>query len=66
MDSVNTLTELDHRSADGIEVSLLWSELTNMLTVAVEDTRNGIAFEVPAPADKALEVFEHPFAYARA
>ena len=66
MDSVNTLTELDHRSADGIEVSLLWSELTNMLTVAVEDTRSGITFEVPAPADKALDVFEHPFAYAPA
>jgi hypothetical protein len=23
-----------------------------------------VTFEVPAPADKALDVFEHPFAYA--
>jgi hypothetical protein len=59
-----TFTELHHRSADGIEVSLLWSRVTSALTVAVEDSRSGVSFEVPAPADKALEVFEHPFAYA--
>jgi hypothetical protein len=59
-------TELHHRSADGIEVSLLWSPETNALTVAVEDSRSGEIFELPAPADKALDVFEHPFAYAAA
>jgi hypothetical protein len=59
-----TYTELHHRSADGIEVSLLWSRLTNVLTVAVEDSRSGVSFELPAPAEKALDVFEHPFAYA--
>jgi hypothetical protein len=59
-----TLTELHHRSADGIEVSLLWSRITNALTVAVEDSRSGLSFQVPAPAEKALDVFEHPFAYA--
>jgi hypothetical protein len=62
----STLTELHHRSADGIEVSLLWSRRTNTLTVAVEDSRSGVTFELPAPAEKALEVFEHPFAYAAA
>ena len=61
-----TVTELHHRSADGIEVSLLWSRATNALTVAVEDSRSGESFELSPPADKALEVFEHPFAYARA
>lgn len=59
-------TELHHRSADGIEVSLLWSRETNALTVAVEDSRSGEIFELSAPADKALDVFEHPFAYAAA
>jgi hypothetical protein len=59
-----TLTELHHRSADGIEVSLLWSRVTNALTVAVEDSRSGLSFEVAAPAERALDVFEHPFAYA--
>jgi hypothetical protein len=42
----------------------LWSFLTNALTVAVEDSRSGMSFEVPAPAEKALDVFEHPYAYA--
>jgi hypothetical protein len=64
MDMDFTLTELDHRSADGIEVSLLWSRLTNKLTVAVADIRSGQSFEVHAPAEKALDVFQHPFAYA--
>ena len=59
-----TLTELDHRSADGIEISLLWSRMTNQLMVAVADSRSGESFEVRAPADKALDVFRHPFAYA--
>jgi hypothetical protein len=62
----STLTELHHRSADGIEVSLLWSRQTNTLMVAVEDSRSGVSFELPAPAEKALDVFEHPFAYATA
>jgi hypothetical protein len=61
-----TYTELHHRSADGIEVSLLWSRVTNALTVAVEDSRSGVSFELPAPAESALDVFEHPFAYAAA
>jgi hypothetical protein len=60
----STLTELHHRSADGIEVSLLWSRVTNALTVAVEDSRSGQSFVLPAPAETALDVFEHPFAYA--
>jgi hypothetical protein len=59
-----TLTELDHRSADGIEISLLWSRMTNQLMVAVADSRSGESFEVQAPADRALDVFRHPFAYA--
>ena len=62
----STLTELHHRSADGLEVSLLWSRQTNALTVAVADSRSGETFELPAPAERALDVFEHPFAYARA
>ena len=61
-----TYTELHHRSADGIEVSLRWSRGTNALMVAVEDSRSSVSFELPAPAEKALDVFEHPFAYAAA
>jgi hypothetical protein len=56
--------ELDHRVADGIEVSLLWSKRTNRLTVAVRDTATGDLLQVPARPDNALDVFHHPFAYA--
>jgi hypothetical protein len=34
--------------------------------VAVADSRSGESFEVQAPAEKALDVFQHPFAYAAA
>jgi hypothetical protein len=61
-----SLTELAHRSADGIDVSLWWSRATNRLLVAVDDTRSGESFQVPAPAEKALDVFQHPFAYTTA
>jgi hypothetical protein len=64
MDMDFSFTELDHRSADGFEISLLWSRNTNRLLVAVADSRSGESFEVQAPAEKALDVFRHPFAYA--
>ena len=44
--------ELDSRSVDGLEVTLLWSKPTNALTVAVNDTRTGEAFTLRADAAK--------------
>jgi hypothetical protein len=58
------MTELARRSSNGIDVALLWSRLTNRLFVAVADDRTGDRFTVDAPADRALDVFNHPFAYA--
>ena len=58
------MTELAHRSSDGVDVSLLWSKATDQLFVAVADGRTGDHFTVDAPRDKALDVFNHPFAYA--
>jgi len=59
------LHELDHRGNDGVEVSLLWNELTNRVVVSVSDARTGDSFEIlVTAADNALDVFEHPFAYA--
>ncbi len=58
------MTELAHRSSNGIDVALLWSPTTNTLFVAVADDRTGDRFTVDAPAHEALEVFNHPFAYA--
>jgi hypothetical protein len=52
------------RSFDGIEVALLWSRLTDRLSVVVSDIRNGESFSFLPPREKALDAFYHPFAYA--
>lgn len=54
--------ELDHRSSDGIDVRLLWDSRTNRITVAVEDRRSEVSFELPVKAADALDAFYHPFA----
>jgi hypothetical protein len=46
-------------------VSLLWNAGDDSLRVVVVDARAGTAFEVDAPSDSALDVFYHPYAYAR-
>jgi hypothetical protein len=52
------------RASDGIEVVLLWDEATNEVAVAAADARLGTYFELAAKADQALDVFNHPYAYA--
>jgi hypothetical protein len=57
--------ELDSRTSDGIDVKLLWRPFDNQVSVAVNDTKSGNAFEVDVrPGERALDVFHHPFAYA--
>jgi hypothetical protein len=58
--------ELDHRDSDGIEVSLLWSRTDNSLAVVVLDSKRDERFEFRVAADKALDAFQHPYAYAAA
>lgn len=58
------MTELAHRSSNGIDVALLWSRRTNRLIVVVADETTGDRFTVDAPREQALDVFNHPFAYA--
>jgi hypothetical protein len=62
--SQTSVRELDHRTSDGIDVTLRWDPLTNGVSVAVRDDRRGdsLAFEVD-PAD-ALCAFHHPYAHA--
>jgi hypothetical protein len=59
------MRELDHRSSDGIDVHLLWSEDDGRVMVAVEDSRTGtsFAFEVHA-GDRVIDAFHHPYSYA--
>jgi hypothetical protein len=56
--------ELAHRTSDGIDVTLFWSESTNRITLEVLDSRSGerLEFDVDRPA--ALDAFNHPYVYA--
>jgi hypothetical protein len=56
--------ELDHRSNDGIEVTLLWSPQTNRVWISVADDRRGDWFEQDVDPSDALDAFHHPYAYA--
>jgi len=56
--------ELAHRISDEVEVTLTWHPASGELTVSVSDRRTGGYFEVAAAPDNALDVFEHPYAYA--
>jgi hypothetical protein len=60
-----TMRELHHRVSDGIHVRLLWCEDAGKLAVSVTDSRTGAAFCVEVhEGESALDVFNHPFAYA--
>jgi hypothetical protein len=58
------IRELDHRTGDGIDVTLMWYPETNRVSVAVVNVRSGEAFELTIPGADALEAFRHPYAYA--
>jgi hypothetical protein len=56
--------ELCHRTANRIEVTLLWVPETDGLRVSVVDSRLNHAFEIPVAAGSAMRAFHHPYAYA--
>ena len=72
MDVLTTFTatgsgprEIDHRSTDGLDVTLVWDADTDVASVIVVDTKNDEAFEIVLEdRDNALDVFHHPYAYA--
>jgi hypothetical protein len=57
------IRELDHRRADGIEVTLLWNAETKEVLVSVVE-REGNTLEFQVPPAQALDAFQHPYAYA--
>jgi hypothetical protein len=57
--------ELDVRHAAGIDVQLLWDRQTSELTVIAHDTTTDETISIDVEPDQALEVFRHPFAYAK-
>ncbi len=55
--------ELAYRSTNGIEVFLIWYPADDSLAIVVND-ENADSFELVVTAQEALDVFEHPYAYA--
>lgn len=64
-DELDGARELAYREGAGTEVALWWNCVTGELKVSVHDQRSGSTFDVPADCHDALEVFNHPYAYAR-
>jgi hypothetical protein len=62
---INTMQELAHRSGDGVDVTLLWVRIgdADETLVRVTDHRDGAYFEIQAEPRRALDVYNHPFAY---
>jgi hypothetical protein len=58
------MTELAHRRNHDFDVALYWDTRSDALFVVVEDISAGDRFSIAAPRTRALDVFEHPFAYA--
>jgi hypothetical protein len=59
--------ELATREFDGVAVALYWTRGTKDLAVTVDDASTGDYFElVVADNERPLDLFYHPFAYARA
>lgn len=56
--------ELAHRTTDGIDVTLFWSQPSNRVTIAVLDSRSDEALEFEVDGVDALHAFNHPYAYA--
>ncbi len=57
--------ELDFRTADGVEVTLLWRPRDDRVSVTVRDTKTGDFFELAvADSRNALDAFRHPYAFA--
>jgi hypothetical protein len=61
----SNLAELSSRSANGLDVALLWRRTDNTAIVAVVDHDVGEAFQLDVrESDSALDMFHHPYAYA--
>jgi hypothetical protein len=56
--------ELAYRENDGVAVTLAWHTTSNRVTVSVVDRRSDEAFDLEVDPVDALEVFNHPYAYA--
>ena len=64
--TAHTNRELAHRVNGGIEVSLFWDKVGDVLSLEVYDAKTEEHFALEVPRDRALEAFRHPYAYIAA
>jgi hypothetical protein len=57
------LHELAHRASNGIEVTLLWDQRADMVSVLAKDQRSGELLELAPERHEALQAFYHPYSY---
>ena len=65
MTSETQIVELADRRSDDVDVSLFWGRRSGRLWVDVTHRRTGRVARIAAAPGNALDVFNHPFAYAR-
>lgn len=58
-----TRRELAHRRSNGIDVSLFWDKVGDLLSLEVYDVKSNEFFAGEVPRNRALDAFHHPFAY---
>jgi hypothetical protein len=63
MTTPTSYRELDHRTADGLAVTLEWNPTTDALRIVVVDHASE-AVRFPVRAADASDAFVHPFIYA--
>ena len=55
--------ELAHRVTSTVEVTLLWRQIDNMVTLRLVEVGSGVEFEFGVRPEDALDAFNHPYAY---
>ncbi len=60
------IIDLADRHSEDLDVVLLWSRRSGRVWVKVTHRRSGRTARIEATPANALDVFEHPFAYATA
>jgi hypothetical protein len=62
---VSSAQELAYRETDGLKIQLLYRQVGNTVLLHLIDEKLGEELEFPVPNDKALDAFDHPYAYAQ-
>jgi hypothetical protein len=65
MDANPPIVDLADRHTSDLDVVLLWARKSGSLWVNVTHRRSGRTGRIDATPTNALDVFHHPFAYAR-